>query len=384
MKIRTISLITILLLISGNFLFSQNTVTVTATDYDISDNLNLEAVATLFSESKNIQQFEQRLNEPRYKISNLDLNNDGYVDYIRVVEHYRDNEYLITLQDIIGDDLYQDIATIDVRRNTMGQINFQIIGNPYFYGANYIIEPVFNRRPVIYSYFWNPYFRIWNSPYGWKRFPRFYHPWRVYSEYRYLRNIRRFIHPSYFYRYLHYHRNELASFYNNRFRRNDYERHYPHQSFANKYNGISNHYELQRKRNSPNNNIPSNRNENIGRKRYNDGNKHWRTGNSSITTSNRGVRYNNTQPNVNRRSQTQVRYLPSKRFKPSRSAHNRTNSTRYAATKRAPRPLRNNNGYTHSRINRSVVKKSNPVSHNRTRVVRTKHTKDSRSENHRR
>ena len=40
----------------------------------------------IVSKSKNLEDFEHRLNDPENRISNLDLNNDGYVDFLRVVE----------------------------------------------------------------------------------------------------------------------------------------------------------------------------------------------------------------------------------------------------------------------------------------------------------
>jgi hypothetical protein len=67
-------------------LFAQDVTTVTARSEDISDNLDLEAVASVFGESKDLEDFEKRLNGPDTQISNLDLNNDGEVDYLRVME----------------------------------------------------------------------------------------------------------------------------------------------------------------------------------------------------------------------------------------------------------------------------------------------------------
>jgi hypothetical protein len=52
---------------------------------EISDNLDLRAVASIFGDSRNLQDFERRLND-ELQISNLDLNNDNEVDYLRVIE----------------------------------------------------------------------------------------------------------------------------------------------------------------------------------------------------------------------------------------------------------------------------------------------------------
>ena len=53
-------------------LLAQQTVTVQAQSYQVSDNLDLEAVAITFGESKNVEDFERRLNDPDNRISNLD------------------------------------------------------------------------------------------------------------------------------------------------------------------------------------------------------------------------------------------------------------------------------------------------------------------------
>ena len=80
------------LILSSNF-YSQDKTTVEAKSEEISDNLDLEAVASLFGEAKNLEDFEKKLNDPETKISNLDLNEDGEVDYLRVVENSDDKTH---------------------------------------------------------------------------------------------------------------------------------------------------------------------------------------------------------------------------------------------------------------------------------------------------
>ena len=47
---------------------AQSQTTVYAKNSDISDNLDLRAVASIFGESANLQDFERRLNDPKYQI----------------------------------------------------------------------------------------------------------------------------------------------------------------------------------------------------------------------------------------------------------------------------------------------------------------------------
>lgn len=254
-------LIVMLLSLSGCYtqtLFSAGTVSTVSAD--MGENLNLEAVATLFEDSRNLQDFEARLNDPGNQISNLDLNGDGYVDYIRVVQNYENGIYLITLQDVMGENQYQDLATIDVTRNIQGNIRIEVIGNPYFYGSNYIIEPVFHVRPVIFSIFWNPYYRLWVSPYHWNYYPHYYRPWHRYALYRYRQHIRSYIRGPQYYRYLrsrNFHGQVMYHHYD------AYEKEYPDQGFIHRNRGYQNARDLNQKRSGFDHNVrPSNPNQN--------------------------------------------------------------------------------------------------------------------------
>ena len=62
---------------------AKDIITITVASEDICDNLDLEAVTSIFGASKDLEDFEKRLNDPETQISNLDLNNDGEVDFSR-------------------------------------------------------------------------------------------------------------------------------------------------------------------------------------------------------------------------------------------------------------------------------------------------------------
>src|SRR6187551_1594598 len=81
---------------------AQNRTTINAMNSDISDNLDLTAVSSIFGESQNLNDFERRLNDPKLQISNLDLNNDNQVDYLRVIESVENNTHIIIIQSILG------------------------------------------------------------------------------------------------------------------------------------------------------------------------------------------------------------------------------------------------------------------------------------------
>ena len=70
--------------------------------WDLSRYLDLNAVAAAFAQSATIRDFELLLNTSRYMLSNLDLNGDGYVDYILVLETQRVYTHVLLLQAVVG------------------------------------------------------------------------------------------------------------------------------------------------------------------------------------------------------------------------------------------------------------------------------------------
>jgi len=183
-----ILLITLFVVFSN--LYATDTTTVKAKSTEISDNLDLEAVATLFGEAKNIEEFEKKLNDPKTQVSNLDLNKDGQVDYLRIIETSKDNTRTVTLQAVIGKDKHQDVATINVKKSKEGKTEVQVVGDTKIYGSDYVIVPVYTTPPVIYVYFYTPYYHPYRSPYYYGYYPVYYHPWHPYPTHRYRANVR--------------------------------------------------------------------------------------------------------------------------------------------------------------------------------------------------
>src|SRR5213075_3199983 len=115
-QLKLIALITTIFALQMN---AQDRTTVNAMSSEISDNLDLKAVSSIFGDSENLQDFERRLNDPKTQISNLDLNNDNRVDYLRVIESVEKRTHVIIIQSVIGRDLYQDVATIEVEKDRL-------------------------------------------------------------------------------------------------------------------------------------------------------------------------------------------------------------------------------------------------------------------------
>ncbi|WP_343707285.1 hypothetical protein [Flavobacterium sp.] len=227
---------------------AQSQTTVYAKNSDISDNLDLRAVASMFGESANLQDFERRLNDPKYQISNLDLNGDDEVDYLRVIESVENRTHVVIIQAVLDRDVYQDVATIDVERDNYNKVSVQIVGNSYLYGANYIYEPVYSVVPVIYTSFWVTNYRPYYSSWYWGYYPTYYSAWRPYPVYRYRNNINVCINVHNTYNYVNVRRSYRApAIYETR-RTYGYERMRPNYSFAERHANTSNRYELDQRR----------------------------------------------------------------------------------------------------------------------------------------
>lgn len=96
-----------------NSIYAQR-VNVYPKDSYVKENLDLDAVSMLYEESTNLVDFERRLNYPQERISNLDLNNDNKVDYLRVSEKIENNIKIIIIQSEISPNVYEDVATINI------------------------------------------------------------------------------------------------------------------------------------------------------------------------------------------------------------------------------------------------------------------------------
>jgi len=248
MKARVLTSIFLALLLSLS-VNAQDKTTVRANSSDISDNLDLRAVATLFGDSRDLEDFERRLNDPKSQISNLDLNNDNYVDYLRVIETVEGNAHIIVIQAVLGKDLFQDVASVEVEKDRNNNVTVQVVGDVYMYGNNYIYEPVYVHRPIIYSTFWAPMYRPYYSNWYWGYYPSYYTFWQPFPIFRYRNHIALHINFGHSFHYVSNRRCYAAyNVYYGR-RGNTYERMYPNRSFSNRNIGYTNRRELDNNRN---------------------------------------------------------------------------------------------------------------------------------------
>src|SRR5258706_2274878 len=146
--------------------------------YWAKDNLDLPRVGTLLQRSKTPQEFETYLNR-RNGVNNLDLNGDGYADYISVEEFADQGPYErgLSLYCRYGPDEIQDIATIVFYRDdpSLAGARILVIGDDNIYGDNVHYETNWSDRSVEFvSLLILPRDVYYTSPYYFDNYPADY------------------------------------------------------------------------------------------------------------------------------------------------------------------------------------------------------------------
>ncbi|MEW6208685.1 MAG: hypothetical protein AB1631_09985 [Acidobacteriota bacterium] len=178
MKLRfAASALLLALLVSLWPVSAQDKVTVTS---EADEGLDLIAVGQLFKESENLEAFEKALNDSDVGVNNLDLDDDGQVDFIRVVEDVAEGTHLIILQASLGENEFQDVATIEIEKESDERYNFQLHGNEEIYGVNYYVASpdIYVYRWPIITFIYRPAYRPYRSVYRFGFYPRWYRPFR--------------------------------------------------------------------------------------------------------------------------------------------------------------------------------------------------------------
>ena len=199
MKIRLNQLMTSLLLtLLIPFTLSANIQT-DSTGLD-GDHFSLEGALELFKKSNSLEEFEKLLNSEDNHVNNLDLNEDGTIDYIRVEDHQDKDVHAIILQVPVNEKESQDIAVLEIEKTGSENAILQIIGDEAIYGESQIVEPFETEakstgkgpsvdleitRVVLNVWFWpsvrfiyRPGYRVWVSPWRWNYYPNYWKPWR--------------------------------------------------------------------------------------------------------------------------------------------------------------------------------------------------------------
>lgn len=166
------------------------------------DHFSLEGALELFKKSASPEEFEKMLNSSGSKVNNLDLNGDGDIDYIKVIDRNEGTVHAFILQAVVSETEGQDVAVIELEKLANGKAVLQITGDADIYGIETIIEPTeevrinagtSTARTVVNVWAWpsvqyvySPYYSsAWISPWGWNARPIWWSPWRPVSYFVY-------------------------------------------------------------------------------------------------------------------------------------------------------------------------------------------------------
>lgn len=212
---------------------TTQTITVTSYNNDWSFYLDLQAVAAAFAESNSVQEFERLLNSSRYMINNLDLNRDGWIDYLRVIEVRQSYYHTFLIQACLAPNVFQDVATL-IAEWRSDRLYVEVIGDSWLYGYNYVVRPVFVKRPPLWDIFGRPHYDPWISPYYYGYFPSYYqYPKPVYLNH-YQAYVNTYMHNHHYCHHCDYPHQPYWDGYNNMTKphhRHDYANQHPNDSF---------------------------------------------------------------------------------------------------------------------------------------------------------
>lgn len=166
------------------------------------DNFSLEGALELFKKSASPEDFEKALNTADNHVNNMDLNDDGEIDYITVLGRKDKDVHIFVLQIPVSESEKQDIAVIEIEKTGDENAILQIVGDEEIFGEEIIVEPTdgndeqteeVKRGPAGVNYtalvvnvwawpsvrfVYTPGYTPWVSPWRWRNYPIWWKPWR--------------------------------------------------------------------------------------------------------------------------------------------------------------------------------------------------------------
>ena len=173
------------------------------------DDFSLQGALQMFQDAATIEDFEKAINTEGNHVNNLDLNADGEIDYIRVIDKSEKDVHAFVLQVPVSETENQDIAVIELEKTGEANAIIQIIGDEDIYGEQVIVEPDGGGEEAFYNfndsklsgpnagydfttpgivvnvwlwpsvrYVYGPAYRPWISPWRWRYYPGWWKPWK--------------------------------------------------------------------------------------------------------------------------------------------------------------------------------------------------------------
>lgn len=171
------------------------------------DNFSLQGALQMFQKALSVEEFEKLINTEDNHVNNLDLNADGDIDYVKVIDKNDKDVHAFILQVPVSENESQDIAVIELEKTGDTTAVVQIIGDEDIYGEQVIVEPDGGEsdndndgggsgpgddqfsfgahRVVVNVWHWpsvrfvyGPAYRPWISTWRWRHYPAWWKPWR--------------------------------------------------------------------------------------------------------------------------------------------------------------------------------------------------------------
>ena len=170
------------------------------------EDFSLEAALAAFKSAPSLEAFENAINEENNNVNNLDLNEDGNIDYVQVEDLVENDVHVIVLSTYLNRTEKQDIATIGIEKTGGSTAVLEIVGDEDLYPQNTIVEPYdaeesprsskggpsyeeieWNRFVVnvwgwpCVRFIYAPRYVAYVSPFRWGYYPPRWRPWRPYK-----------------------------------------------------------------------------------------------------------------------------------------------------------------------------------------------------------
>lgn len=173
------------------------------------DDFSLQGALQMFQDAATLEDFEKAINTEGNHVNNLDLNADGEIDYIRVIDKSEKDVHAFVLQVPVSETENQDIAVIELEKTGEANAIIQIIGDEDIYGEQVIVEPDGGGEEAFYNFndsklsgpntgydytttgivvnvwlwpsvrfVYGSAYRPWISPWRWNYYPGWWKPWK--------------------------------------------------------------------------------------------------------------------------------------------------------------------------------------------------------------
>jgi hypothetical protein len=130
----------VLILVVTAFVSEAQKTSTDSTGYP-GDNFSLQGALQMFKKASSPEEFEKLLNTQSNNVNNLDLNKDGKIDYVKVIDRTEKKIHVFVLQVPVSEKESQDIAIMHLEKTGDTTAVIQIVGDKEVYGKEIIIEP---------------------------------------------------------------------------------------------------------------------------------------------------------------------------------------------------------------------------------------------------